>query len=185
MLHVDDTIGAPEALDVDCARALVDLVRADVLAARAYRAAIDALDPALAPLIARLRACERDHLRHVDELSSALRQSGRDVARPRRSPRGAFVAGVTALASRLGPEASLRSLLELERRTCARCDELAACGFPPGSAALAARWCVDERRHLDFLDGTLRLRAWDGAGARSSSAQEPAPSWSARRAWPP
>jgi hypothetical protein len=165
MAHAHETIGTPEVLDDAHARALRRLLRLDVEAVHAYDFAIDAVDPLCAGVLRHLESFRADHRRHVEELASALRQAGHVVRRPRRDLISLVAFGLTTLRSRIGvfssTEAALRALREFEEQTNTRYAEALAVRWPPGVGALVQRMREDERRHLDYVETALRVRAWE------------------------
>jgi rubrerythrin len=166
MSHAHETIGTPEVLDDARARALRDLVRLDV-------EAIDGIEAGHAAVRAHLESFRADHRRHVDELSSALRQAGHAVRLPRRDLIGLVAYGLTTLRTRFAAisptESALRALRAYEQQTNERYAEALAVRWPPGVAALVRRMREDERRHLDYVETALRDRAWE-TGAHPSPA---------------
>jgi len=145
---------------------LVSVVQLDIDAFHAYQQAINSMD--LDDVRAALVAFQRDHERHVNELSEVILSLGGEAPVFARDFKGFLIEGMTALRSRMGTEGALKAMRQNEILTNAKYNKAAAGAFPQHVAELLARGQEDERRHLDYIEKCIQQRVWDDAAAREA-----------------
>lgn len=152
---------------------LNDLLRFDLDAEEAYRAALAAVaDEAHRGLLA---ACREDHRRHAADLARLIRRlGGRPAGRSHFRP-GAFTWGVRAVAGLGGDREILSVLRANEERGRDAYRRRAAGPWPAEVRGLLRRHAEDEARHLDGVEGLLHETPLAGGTAPWSDVPEPAP----------
>jgi rubrerythrin len=142
---------------------LGSLIQLDVDAIRAYDQAIGNID--LPDVKARLTEFRRDHERHVSALSPEVQRLGGKPPANRPDVKGFVIQGFTAIRSMTGTEGALKAMQTNEKLTNRDYGKAVAMAFPPDIMTLLRSCADDERRHLDYIEQTLRLRPWEAAGA--------------------
>lgn len=140
-------------------RALSRLVQLDVDAVRAYDQAIDHLDHV--EIRRKLMEFRQDHVQHIERLSSAIRRNEGEPPERSRDVKGFVIEGFTAIGSRLGIEGALQAMRGNEKLTNAAYDEALELDLPWDVRHLVETHRDDERRHLRFIEKTLKDRSWE------------------------
>ena len=137
---------------------LNDLIALDYDAVGAYEAAINRID--VESLRTSLREFQRDHERHIQELSRVVTQLG---GKPRKKPdaKGFILKGFTAVTSMMGNEAALQAMRGNELLTNRTYRMALDEEWSNETRAIIERNYSDEQRHLAFIEQALRNRAWE------------------------
>jgi uncharacterized protein (TIGR02284 family) len=138
---------------------LNDLIRLDVDAVRAYSQAIEAC---AAPHVReKLGEFQRDHERHVEDLSAEVRKLG-GVPEVTRTLKGFFMQAFTSITAQGDHSAlvAMRANEEVTQRTYR-----SALDEPLGESAseVVKKNHADEQRHLAWIKAALDTRAWERA----------------------
>lgn len=137
---------------------LNDLIALDYDAVGAYEAAINRIDVAFVK--DRLLEFQRDHERHIRELSDVVNRLG---GKPRSRPdvKGFILKGFTAATSAMGNEAALQAMRGNEKLTNRTYKNALDEVWPDDIRTLLQRNYTDEQRHLAYIEMTLQNRAWE------------------------
>jgi uncharacterized protein (TIGR02284 family) len=141
---------------------LNELIRFDLDAIGAYTEAINATtNPQIADPLTRFRG---DHQRHVTELSAVVRRLG---GKPASSPdaKGMVRKTMTKIAGLVGEEAVLKAMKSNEEMLNKAYNQHATMDFPQDILDLINRNFSDEKRHLKWVEDSLRTRIWEQPGA--------------------
>jgi uncharacterized protein (TIGR02284 family) len=141
---------------------LKSLIQLDVDAIRAYDQAIGNVD--LPDVKARLTVFRQDHERHVSTLSPEVQRLGGKPPSNRPDVKGFLFQGFTAIRSMTGTEGALKAMQANEKLTNRDYGKAVSMAFPPDVMALVRGCADDERRHLEYIEQTLRMRPWEAAG---------------------
>lgn len=141
---------------------LKSLIQLDIDAIRAYGAAIQRIDQPDIKL--QLTEFQRDHERHIADLSPEVVRLGDKPPANRPDVKGFVIQGFTAVRSMTGTEGALKAMESNEKLTNRNYGKAVAMAFPPGPMMLLQRCAADERRHLEYIERTLRLRPWEASG---------------------
>jgi rubrerythrin len=135
------------------------LIQLDVDASYAYAQAIAKID--ILEIAERLEQFRQDHERHIEALSSVLREFG--VEPPDGSPdlKGQLIQGYTALRAAMGLAGALRAMKSNELLTNSRYEAAVAQSFPAKVKRLLERHREDERGHLAYIEAVLKDRTWE------------------------
>lgn len=142
---------------------LNSLIQLDVDAIHAYEQAIKNIDVESVKM--RLTEFRQDHERHVTELSSEVRKLGGTPPSHKRDAKGFVIQGMTAIRSMTGTEGALKAMQTNEKLTTRNYGQAVSKPFPPDVMTILQRNAADERRHLEYIEETLRMRPWESAGA--------------------
>jgi len=129
---------------------LEQLIELDYDAVEAYDAAIERL--AGAPLRETMGGFRKDHLRHIEELSAILRQSGRE---PPSGPdaKRLLASGKVVIAGLIGDRAILMAMKTNEDDTNTAYERAAGnTVVPAGVKQILQRGLADERRHRAWIE---------------------------------
>lgn len=142
------------------------LAQVDIDAIHAYTQAIDYCgDDSVSAMLSGFRA---DHQRHVDELSSAIRDEGGEP--PATADFTGFaIAGFTAVSASAGAIGALTVMESNEVVTNDAYDKAMAANLPADLRSLVERNRADERRHLAAIQE--RLESMPGGRAMSQAAR--------------
>lgn len=144
--------------DLDLAGELNDLMQLDFDAAKTYEVAIAHVDQV--DVKADLELFRRDHLRHIDDLTSCLRALGGEAKQPGRDAKGFVLESLTRLRSVAGTIGALKAMRTNEKLTNKSYDTAVALPLPVLALELVRRHVDDERRHLAAIDAHIeRLSA--------------------------
>jgi uncharacterized protein (TIGR02284 family) len=137
---------------------LNDLIALDFDAVGAYEAAINRID--VESLRMSLREFQRDHERHIQDLSRVVTQLG---GMPRRKPdaKGFILKGFTAVTSMMGNEAALQAMRGNEALTNRTYRMALDEDWSDEARIIIERNYSDEQRHLAFIENALRNRTWE------------------------
>jgi uncharacterized protein (TIGR02284 family) len=137
---------------------LNDLIALDFDAVGAYEAAINRID--VESLRMSLREFQRDHERHIQDLSRVVTQLG---GTPRRKPdaKGFILKGFTAVTSMMGNEAALQAMRGNEALTNRTYRMALDEDWSDEARIIIERNYSDEQRHLSFIENALRNRTWE------------------------
>jgi uncharacterized protein (TIGR02284 family) len=141
---------------------LNSLIHLDHDAVSAYESAIGRIDNE--PIKQQLRSFQEDHKRHIRDLSNALKSAG-GKPNDRSDVKGVFIKGFTAVTSMMGTEAALRAMQGNEKLTTSTYARAREKDFGPSIKTIIDRNYEDERRHLAYIENTLRTRPWESASA--------------------
>ncbi|RKH39387.1 ferritin-like domain-containing protein [Corallococcus sicarius] len=143
---------------------LTSLAHLDADAVGAYDVAISRIGPAL--VRERLNSFRADHLRHVQDLNTLIRDLGGEPVALRSDLKGSAMKGLTAMTGLMGTEATLWAMLGNEE-LFDRAYELALqFEWTPAVKVLIRQHREDERRHGTWIRDAVRTRPW--AEARAS-----------------
>ncbi len=142
---------------------LRSLMQLDVDAIHAYDQAIAKIDFDAARM--RLTEFKHDHERHVAELSTHILRLGGTPPKPKPDVKGVLIQGMTALRSMTGTEGALKAMQMNEKLTNRNYGQAVSKPFPADVMTVLERNASDERRHLEYIEETLRMRPWESAGA--------------------
>lgn len=135
---------------------LTDVVELDYDAVAAYKEAIDRLDDGAAK--AKLREFQRDHERHISDLSEVIRKEG---GTPPDSGdfKKVLTKGKVQLADLAGDDAILKAMKTNEDQTNDKYESMVKEDFPNHIRTLLKRGLEDERRHRAWIETTLKQGA--------------------------
>ncbi len=139
------------------------LIQLDIDALRAYDQATQNIDAFAVK--SRLSDFRSDHQRHITDLSPAVTRLGGRPPANKPDLKGFLIQGFTAIRSRTGTEGALKAMQTNEKLTNRTYAQAVSMPFPDDIAAIVQRCAQDERRHLEYIDETLRTRAWESTGA--------------------
>jgi rubrerythrin len=142
---------------------LKSLIQLDIDAIRAYDQAMGNIEPS--DVKARLTEFRRDHERHISALSPEVGRFGGTPPPNRPDVKGFVIQGFTAIRSMTGAEGALKAMQSNEKLTNRTYGKAVAMAFPPDLMTLLRSCADDERRHLEYIEQTLRLRPWEATGA--------------------
>ena len=133
---------------------LADLIRLDYDAAGAYQAAIDRLENAA--FRSALAAFKEDHLRHVSELSTVLREMGK--APPEEGSMKSLLAkGKVVIGGLMGDKAILEAMRSNEADTNTAYERAVNHrDATPAALSVLQQGLADERRHCEWVLANLR-----------------------------
>jgi uncharacterized protein (TIGR02284 family) len=142
---------------------LDDLIALDYDAVGAYEAAIDRIN--VESLRMSLREFQRDHERHIQDLSRIVTQLG---GTPRQKPdaKGFILKGFTAVTSMMGNEAALQAMRGNELLTNRTYRKALDEEWSDEARRVIERNFSDEQRHLAFIEAALRNRTWEQTPAQ-------------------
>lgn len=132
---------------------LTDVVELDYDAVAAYQEAIARLDDGAAK--AKLQEFQRDHERHISDLSEVIRKEG---GTPPDSGdfKKVLTKGKVQLADLAGDDAILKAMKTNEDQTTSKYESMVEEDFPSHIHTLLKRGLEDERRHRAWIETTLK-----------------------------
>lgn len=135
---------------------LTDVVELDYDAVAAYKEAIDRLDNASSK--AKLQEFQKDHERHISDLSEVIRKEG---GTPPDSGdfKKVLTKGKVQLADLAGDDAILKAMKTNEDQTNSKYESMVEEDFPDHIHTLLKRGLEDERRHRTWIETTLKQGA--------------------------
>lgn len=145
------------------AKELKDLAQLDIDAIRAYQQAIDNIDDFT--IKSRLTEFQQDHRRHVTDLTPFVIRFGDKPPADKPDMKGFLIQGMTAIRSKMGTEQALKAMQSNERLTNRNYGQAVSMPWPADVQLVVQRCADDERRHLEYIDLTLRTRPWESSGA--------------------
>lgn len=134
-----------------------DQIHLDLDAITAYDEAIEGCDSQ--DIKDQLGVFRGDHERHVSELSAMVRQYGGTPAE-RTDIKGFFIKAFTKLASH-GDRSALYAMRGNEQLTNKSYEKALENELPDDVRSLLERNLQDERRHLSWIEETIRARAYE------------------------
>lgn len=139
---------------------LNEIIALDYDAVGAYEAAITRID--VESLRMSLREFQRDHERHIQDLSGVVTQLG---GTPRKKPdtKGFILKGFTAVTAMMGNEAALQAMRGNEALTNRTYRMALNEEWSDEARRIIERNYSDEQRHLAFIENALRNRIWEQA----------------------
>jgi len=143
----------------DLAKKLYKLAQLDIDAVNAYEQALKNIEHnAIHTQISQFRD---DHVRHINELSIAIRSLGAEP--PERTPdlKGFLITGFTAIRSITGTEGALKAMQSNEKLTNSTYADALNWEMTPEIRTLIQKNYADEKRHLDYINSILTTRAWE------------------------
>lgn len=75
--------------------------------------------------------------------------------------KGFLIEGFTAIRSAMGTEGALKAMRSNERKTNQDYSDALSLDMPADVRAIVQRNYEDERRHLGYVEETLRARVWE------------------------
>jgi uncharacterized protein (TIGR02284 family) len=137
---------------------LNELIALDFDAVGAYEAAINRID--VESLRMSLREFQRDHERHIQDLSRVVTTLG---GTPRQKPdmKGFILKGFTAITSMMGTEAALQAMRGNEALTNRTYRMALDEDWSDEARRIIERNYSDEQRHMAFIESALRNRIWE------------------------
>src|SRR5262249_51814627 len=102
-----------------------------------------------------LEIFRRDHLRHIDELSSVVRSLGGEPAKPGLDLTGVLFEVMTKLRSVTGTLGALKAMRSNEKHTNKGYDRAVMLALPPNAHAIVASNLEDEHRHLAMIEAHI------------------------------
>ncbi len=137
----------------DIVKALNELVQLDYDASKTYEQALEHIDDDL--VRGDLRAFREDHLRHITELSAAIRDLGGEPIEPKRDVKGLVLESVTRLRAARGTAGALKAMRTNEKLTNRSYDKAAELSLPPAARGIVLANLDDERRHLAAIEAHI------------------------------
>lgn len=141
---------------------LNDLIALDMDAVSSYEAAIARIGAM--PLKERLLQFQRDHERHVSELTELVR-AYHGTPRTHRDMKGYAMQALTAVTSMIGDEAALRAMRGNEEITNRIYRTALEESWPARILTVLERNYEDEQRHLMFVKDLIAEEAAEELGA--------------------
>lgn len=138
---------------------VISLIQLDIDAIHAYEQAMRHISqPIIRDQIAEFR---NDHHRHFRELSALVQGMGGEA--PEYSPdfRGFLIQGFTALRSATGTEGAINAMETNEKLTNKTYEEATSWDLSIEAKVIVERNLSDERRHLSYIQRSLRDRIWE------------------------
>ena len=129
---------------------LNDLIQLDYDAVYAYKQAIEKIDDSL--VRADLESFQADHLRHITDLSQAVRMIGGEPEEAGRDLKGLLLEGLTALRSVTGTVGGLKAMRMNEKLTNRAYARALQERLPSAALDVVLRNREDERRHLASIE---------------------------------
>ncbi len=137
----------------DIVKALNELVQLDYDATKTYEQALEHVDDP--EVRADLAAFREDHLRHITELSAAVRDLGGEPIDPQRDVKGFVLESMTRLRSASGTAGALKAMRLNEKLTNRSYDKAAELSLPPAARQIVLANLDDERRHLAAIEAHI------------------------------
>ena len=137
-------------------RRLLDLIHLDMDAVLAYEQAILHLSDTEIEIIGALERFQKDHLRHIEELSIVVEQLGGEAPEFKRDAKGFLIEGMTAVMSRLGTRATLLAMTENEMLINVKYQLAIEADLDSKILALVHRNRADEQQHLTYITKALK-----------------------------
>ena len=144
---------------------LSSLIQLDIDAIHAYDQAIKNID--VQEVKTRLTEFRRDHERHVADLSPEVQRLGGKPPAHKPDFKGFVIKGMTAVRSMTGTEGALKAMQTNEKLTNRNYAQATSKPFPDNIKPVLERNAADERRHLEYIEETLRMRPWESTGAHA------------------
>jgi len=143
------------------ATTLSKLIQLDIDAVYAYEQAIEHID--IPRVQSHLRTFQRDHERHILELSDFVLGLGEAPPERARDFKGFLIEGFTALRSLAGTEGALKAMVSIEEATNRIYREALDQDLPAAALAIVQGNYGDERQHLAYAKEALANRVWEEA----------------------
>lgn len=137
---------------------LSSLVQLDIDAVNAYDQAIEQIS--VSGIRERLIEYRGDHQRHIDTLSSVLRDMGATPPKGSKDLKGFFLQGFTAIRSATGTEGALKAMETNEKLTNRQYDDAQSWDLDPRVKEIVQMNYSDEKRHLDYIQRVLSEKPW-------------------------
>lgn len=141
---------------------LNDLIKLDADAVNAYGQAIDNIDDNT--VRSRIQEFQRDHERHIRDLSECVRDLGGTPVERKRDFKGFLLEGFTAIRSATGTDGALKAMRTNEQLTNRSYDKALSENLPEKVREVVARNREDERRHLAYIEDVLSRREQRDSG---------------------
>lgn len=142
---------------------LTQLIQLDFDAAKAYEQALENIDDE--NIHARISSFRDDHMRHIDDLSEAMREMGETPPHRSRDIKGFLITGFTTIRSMTGTQGALKAMRMNERLTNSMYENALDWDLPPEVMRIVRKNREDERRHIEYIEQTLERLAQGTAPA--------------------
>ncbi len=106
---------------------------------------------------------QADHGRHVQDLSEMIKVYGEKPPEFSRDFKGFLLEAFASVRSLTGTKGALKALKSGEKMTNKQYAEAVPSDFPADVMTLLSRNFEDEKRHLDYIEHALNVRAWEKA----------------------
>ncbi|MCD6026492.1 MAG: hypothetical protein K0R08_1011 [Solimicrobium sp.] len=135
---------------------LRDMCQLDIDAVNAYETALKKIDDK--EIHNAVEQFRQDHLRHVEELNNLIRKLGGTPTEFTKDLKGYLIEGMTALRSVTGTKGALKAMETNEFITNKNYAEAVRenTDFPEEGRALLQKNYADEKRHLAYIQATLK-----------------------------
>lgn len=144
--------------DDDLIKELNQLIQLDYEASLTYEQALQQVEDVQAR--SALQAFMQDHLQHITDLRSVIKELGGTPIEPSRDLKGVLLEGMTKLRDALGTLSALKAMRLNEKLTNRRHEKTSELDLPPRARHVVAANLHDERRHLAAIRAHIaRLRA--------------------------
>ena len=142
----------------EVAEVLASLVRLDMDAIKTYEQAILAID--VVAIRDRFVQFRYDHQRHVDELTTTIRNLGYE---PPATPGedSSLVQGLGPVSAQGPTEWALQVMHANERYISRYYTQVSTMKLPLGILTLVLKNCRDEQRHFQYIEQTMAIRTWE------------------------
>jgi uncharacterized protein (TIGR02284 family) len=142
---------------------LKNLCQLDMDAIHAYEQAIESIEHQ--PIKEQIISFKEDHERHVDNLSSLMRNHGGTPPEFSRDFKGFFMEGFTKVRSATGTEGALKAMRGNEKLTNRKYEKALEDDLPADVLKVIRENREDERRHLQYIERMLEQKPWTEKGA--------------------
>ncbi len=133
---------------------LNQLIQLDIDAAHAYEQAIGNISDAV--IRDNIQGQQRDHERHITELSQEVRELGGTPEAYSKDFKGYLIEGFTSLRSITGTQGALKAMQGNEQLTNKYYESATEWDLTPAAKAIVEKNLSDERRHLNYINGVLK-----------------------------
>lgn len=142
--------------NTDVVNTLVKLAQLDIDAIHAYEQALKNIEDSV--IYDALTEFQRDHKRHVRELSVEIQKLG-EIPPEDKDFKGFLIEGFTAVRSLTGTKGALKAMQGNEELTTKTYREALQNELPIGIRTLIEKNFADEQRHLNYIQHALQKQA--------------------------
>ncbi len=148
----------------EIAERLKSLVQLDIDAVHAYGQAIEHID--VPNVREQVVAFQGDHERHINDLSSVVRNLGEAPPELTKDFKGFLLKAFTSIRSMTGTEGALKALKSGEELTNKKYSEARTWDLPVNILSIVQRNYEDEQRHLHYVNQAITDRVWETEAAK-------------------